>query len=75
MQKQMFMMRLILAYYDAAVQALDQGANAEAIEALPVREAIGRFKYVPEDKAEAEFEAVSEKLKMEIAGVLKGGER
>ena len=75
MQKQMFMMRLILAYYDAAVQALDQGANTEAIEALPVREAIGRFKYVPEDKAEAEFEAVSEKLKMEIAGVLKGGER
>jgi len=75
LEKQMYMMRLILAYYDLAAQALDQGAGIEAIAALPARESIGRFKYVAEDKTEVEYETVNAKLKTEIAELLKGGER
>jgi len=75
LQKQMVMMRLILAYYDLSAQALDQGADIEAIAALPARESIGRFKYIPEESTAAEYEAVNVKLKTEIAELLKGGER
>jgi len=75
LQKQMYMMRLILAYYDLAAQALEQGADIEAIAALPVREPIGRFKYIPEEKTADEFESVSARLKTEISALLKGGDR
>ncbi|MCL2299939.1 MAG: V-type ATP synthase subunit A [Firmicutes bacterium] len=75
LQKQMYMMRLILAYYDLAARALERGADIEAVAALPAREAIGRFKYAAEEKAAAEYEAVNERLKAETAELLKGGER
>ncbi|MDR2687309.1 MAG: V-type ATP synthase subunit A [Oscillospiraceae bacterium] len=75
LQKQMRMMRLILAYYALAAQALEQGADIEAVAALPAREAIGRFKYVAEEDTAGEFEIVGERLKAEIAQLLKGGDR
>jgi V/A-type H+-transporting ATPase subunit A len=75
LEKQMHMMRLILAYYDFAAQALEQGVDVEAIAALPVRESIGRFKYIPEENTADEFETVNAKLKTEISALLKGGDR
>jgi V/A-type H+-transporting ATPase subunit A len=74
-QKQMHMMRLILAYYTQAARALEQGADIEAIAKLSARESIGRFKYIPEENTAEEFEIVSERLKTEISALLKGGDR
>ncbi len=62
LQKQLMMMRLILQYYDEGQKVLEQGADIEEIAALPVREQIGRFKYVTEDKITAEYEKVSEAI-------------
>ena len=39
------MMRLVLAFYDAGLDALKQGADINDIVKLPVREQIGRYKY------------------------------
>jgi len=72
LEKQMRMMRLILAYYSLAAEALGKGADIEAIAALPIRESIGRFKYIPEENTAAEYEAIAEKLKAEINDTLKG---
>ena len=38
---------------------------------MPVREKIGRFKYVLDEKIETEYEAVTEELEAEIADVLR----
>ncbi len=38
---------------------------------IPVRERIGRFKYEPEDKIQAEFESIETQLDAEISDVLK----
>ena len=69
--KQVLMMRAILSFYDKALEALQNGGNIEMLVNLPVRERIGRFKYEPEDKVQAEFESIEAQLDSEIADVLK----
>lgn len=63
--KQHLMMRLILGYYDVCMNALNKGADVEALVALPVRERIGRFKYVALDEMENEYEAIMQQLSSE----------
>ena len=70
LKKQDFMMKLILDYYDKATGALEMGADIEALVALPVREKIGRFKYVTEDDAENEFVSIGAQLAFELSELL-----
>lgn len=72
--KQYRMMQLILAYYDRALTALEQGAPVESVLALPVREKIGRFKYVPEEQGKAEQQRILQALNREIESALPGEE-
>ena len=68
------MMRLILAYYDISAKALDRGIHINNLIMLPVRERIGRFKYIEEDRIQGEYEAVLLQLQNEIADLEKGAE-
>lgn len=72
--KQVLMMRAILAYYDKAKEALANSADIEMLVNLPVRERIGRYKYVPEDKVRDEFESIKALLDSEIKDVLERSE-
>jgi V/A-type H+-transporting ATPase subunit A len=54
LHKQLHMIKLILAYYDVASEALKAGGDIEIIAALPIRESIGRFKYIKEENVEEE---------------------
>ena len=65
LEKQHLMMQVILDYYDETLKALEQGASVNDLVSLPCREAIGRFKYVREDEAEAEYEAIETRLRKE----------
>ncbi len=66
LQKQYRMMKLVLAYYDQALMALDAGAGINDLINLPVREPIGRFKYVEKDNVEQEYESVMKQLTEQI---------
>ena len=66
LQKQLCMMRLILAFYDEAFKALQNGAEINTIVSLPVREKIGRFKYIKEENVDAEYKNISDELHREI---------
>ncbi len=66
LKKQLLMMKLILAYYDISAEAIKQNADIEALSNLPVRESIGRFKYVEEDKIDDTYEAILSSLKRDI---------
>lgn len=66
LQKQYRMMQLVLAYFDKANAALDSGADIEKLASLPVREHIGRFKYVTEDSVDSEYEQILGQLDEEI---------
>jgi len=65
------MMRLILDCYDLSLKALDSGIHIDKLAALPVREKIGRFKYIEESRISQEYEAISLQLQKEIAGLQK----
>lgn len=64
--KQHQMMKLVLSFYDIALEALEKGVSAEELVKLSVRERIGRFKYVTSDKTEKEFEDIIHSLHREI---------
>ena len=66
LEKQYLMMHLVLDYYDAAVAALEKKAAIDDLVKLPVRERIGRFKYVPVDRMKEEYDDILKKLSDEI---------
>lgn len=57
-KKQYLMMKLILEFYNLASQAVDNGVSVDTLLELPVRERIGRFKYVASDNSEKEFNKI-----------------
>ena len=71
LKKQLCMIRLILAFHDEANAAAKQGADVEELSALPAREKIGRFKYVPEEQIDSEFEALSLEISTETSETVK----
>ena len=74
LKKQYLMMQLVLQYYDRAQEALARGADIEALAALPVREDIGRFKYVEERDVDMEFKRVSDLLLLQMEETVSGRE-
>ena len=70
LKKQHMMMTLVIAFYKEAVEALSRGAALQKLITMPVREHIGRFKYVPETNLDEEYPKVMAELKEEIAETL-----
>ena len=66
LKKQLLMMKLVLAYYDKASEALQNGARIQDLINLPVREQIGRFKYTLEENLDKEYENVMDTLEVQI---------
>ncbi|MDD3214142.1 MAG: V-type ATP synthase subunit A, partial [Eubacteriales bacterium] len=73
LDKQYLMIRLILDYYEKGKQALDAGANLSDVINLPVRERIGRSKYIPEDEKK-QFTEIESELSGQIAAISEKGE-
>lgn len=71
LNKQHLLMKLVLAFYDRAVEALKKGANMNDLIKMPVREAIGRFKYIHEDELEVNYENIINEIDAQTAETLK----
>lgn len=67
LKKQYLMMCLVMEYFDAATDALKEGAEIDKLISLPSREKIGRFKYIENDKIDAEYEEILKQMNREIA--------
>ena len=67
LKKQHMMMVLVNEFFDRATDSLKDGASLQKLISMPVREQIGRFKYVTEDKLDEEFKQVDETLSAQIA--------
>ncbi|MDO4617958.1 MAG: V-type ATP synthase subunit A [Clostridia bacterium] len=66
LKKQAVMMKLILTFYDVTSEALERGVSINKIVSLPIRERIGRIKYVEEDKVSKEFDTIVNELHKQI---------
>ncbi len=69
--KQCLMIRLILEFYDLARQVLENGAQIELLLSLPVRERIGRFKYISNLESKNEYDSIARAMSEEIGSTLK----
>ena len=70
LKKQLYMMKLILGFNDEAADALAKGADIEEVAELPVREKIGRFKYIEEKDTDNEFDKLSVEISEELHRLL-----
>ena len=66
LNKQFLLMELVLQYYDQSLEYLKNGVSIEDLVKLPVRERIGRFKYVSKDKVNKEYEDILMTLNKEL---------
>ena len=71
-QKQYHMLRLILLFGEKGRAALDQGANLSQVLGMPVRERIGRAKYIKEEDM-AQFNKIESELNDQIGALLTEG--
>lgn len=69
LKKQLYMLKLILKFHDDATASLKNEVDIDRLIALPVREKIGRFKYIEESNIDAEYEMISAKIEKEINGL------
>ena len=72
LKKQMRMLGLILSYHNLGQEALAKGAPLSKVANLPVRERIGRAKYIRED-ALSEFDGIEAELSEQMASLTEGG--
>ena len=64
------MMKLVYAFYEQGLKALDAGAKINDLVKMEVRERIGRYKYTREDDIAAEYEKILGELAAEISGLI-----
>jgi len=74
-RKQFLMLKVILAFYDKSLVALQEDAPFSKLVKMPVREKIGRLKYVPEDQVQAQFDAIMQDLNDQVRALTEGGEQ
>ncbi len=68
--KQYNMMKLVYAFYEQGLKALDAGAKINDLVKMEVRERIGRYKYTREQDIAAEYEKILGELAAEISGLI-----
>ena len=67
------MMKLILGFYHQATDALEQNVELNDLLKLPVREQIGRSKYIEESHIDR-FDEIERNIKKEINALVARGE-
>jgi V/A-type H+-transporting ATPase subunit A len=70
--KQYKLLRLVMAFYDAGQRLLQEGVSLAKIRDLPIREEIGRAKYLPEDRLD-EIDRLYNELMAYTGETLGGG--
>lgn len=73
LDKQFGILKLILKWGELGEKALNAGALLSKISALPVREEIGRAKYVPEKEAAAKFISITQNLESQMNALYEEG--
>ena len=73
-KKQFMMLKAIMTNYEKNLEALDKDASFRELLSLPVRERIGRLKYVPEAEAEEEYNAIMKEMNEQITALTEGGQ-
>jgi len=70
-EKQLKMLKTIMKFHEHTTEALERGAPAADLVNLPVKEEIGRMKYIPEDEFDERIKEIEEKIVQQCNEVLR----
>ena len=68
------MMKLIMEFYEKSLTVLTEETDVDKVVSLPVRENIGRFKYIPEDQIDERYNEIKDAIKRELKELSERGE-
>jgi len=74
LEKQYLMAKIVLQWYDGAIEAIESGIGVEKLERMRIKDAIARMKYVPNEGFKEKYEQIMKDMKDEFE-VLKRKER
>ena len=74
-KKQYLMLKAILLNYEKSLDALAADVSFNKLIQLPVRERIGRLKYVAEDAVQAEYDSILADMNAQIGALTEGGQQ
>lgn len=74
LEKQYAMLKLIITWYDKALAALAVHVHLDKLIEMPVREQIGRAKFIPENEKEAKFAEINKEMDAAFAALTEEGE-
>ena len=74
LKKQYRMMQLVLAFFDKTTAALNKGANLDLLINMPIRERIGRYKYVKVEEIDTAYEDILYNLDKDIDEIIQKGD-
>ena len=73
LNKQYKLLKLILEFYRQGMDAIEKGADFNALVKMPVRETIGRFKYTEEKEVDQSYEKIMDELTKSIQELINKG--
>ena len=72
--KQLTMMKLIMDFYKKSTELTTDETDINSLVMLPVREKIGRFKYIPENQVDEKYNEIKAEISKEIKELTERGE-
>ncbi len=72
--KQLTMMKLIMDFYKKSTELITDETDINSLVMLPVREKIGRFKYIPESQVDEKYNEIKAEISKEIKELTERGE-
>ncbi|MBP1926413.1 V/A-type H+-transporting ATPase subunit A [Sedimentibacter acidaminivorans] len=70
LDKQYKLLKLIMGYFNKSMEAIKDGVDFKALADLPIREKIGRFKYIEEEKIEESYNNINKQMYEDIENIL-----
>lgn len=69
-EKQYYLLSLIMELHEEGIQALAEGADFNKLNDLAVKEKIARYKTIPEEEAKAQHEALQREIRESVAALI-----
>ncbi|MCW3134354.1 MAG: V-type ATP synthase subunit A [Methanophagales archaeon] len=66
LEKQYLMAKIILQWYDGAIEAMESGIAVEKLENMQIKDAIARMKYAPNESFREKYEQIMKDMKDEF---------
>lgn len=69
-EKQYYLLSLIMELHEEGIQALAEGADFSKLNDLAVKEKIARYKTIPEEEAKQQYESLQREIRESVGALI-----